>query len=121
MNKITKEELRKRFSKGWEVEEVKKPQPIPAKKPMLKDAVADSIKYTSDETFRAIDQLTKVMTDAFNKQVEGNTELKTKMNEVIDRKILVEWPKDTQKKKRWRFTVQRDGRGFIENIIAEEI
>ena len=117
--KISKKDLKKKFEKGWEVERVETPEPVPEPTPSVEEIVAGGVKQSSTETLKVVSKLTEAMTNVFNKQLKEGVSLQSQINKIIDKKIIVEIPKANKKK--WRFTVERDGRGFIENIIATEM
>lgn len=123
MAKISKHDLRKRLQSGdWRVSKVEKAKPKPKPKKLLKEQVAEEFATSSNKTQEAITQLADAIRIAFDSQSKVTDSLEKRVTEVGDRKIIVEMPPSkASKKKSWKFTVQRDHRGFIENIIADEI
>lgn len=122
--KISQNDLKKKLNSGWEIEDIKKAKPKKKPKPLIREQVAEGIKESHDQTVRNISDLVDAMKNAFNLQSEATNDLKKQLQQVVDRKITVEMPPQRETKvakKKWKFTVSRDGRGFIEDIIAEEI
>jgi hypothetical protein len=122
MAKITQRELKKRLGKGWEVETIEKAKPKAKPKKLLKDQIAEQMIDSGRKTQETINQLADTIRATFEQQTEVTDNLDKRITEVGDRKITVEMPPAKEgKKKKWKFHVQRDHRGFIENIIAEEL
>jgi len=122
--KISKSELKKRIEDGWEVEEVKKAPPKKKPKKMIKEQVVEGIQHSSEVTNKSIMEMVEAMKVLFNEQMRATSEFNDKLMQINDKEITVkfpEQPKVTEKKKSWKFSVERDGRGFITNITAEEV
>ena len=90
--KITKKDLKSMIGNGWSVDTVTKPKPKPVPKPSA-----------IDETNRAIANMATVVKDGFSK------------------KVIIEMPELDDRKKKWKFLVERDNKGFIKKVLAEEI
>ena len=124
--KISKKELEKKVKAGWTVDEVtpaKKKAAPPKKKPVEKkpapkpadNSLAKAIEKSTAEN----KQMVKDMTDSVQKI------LNNQQPKVSTEPKVVEVPKPVLQgpapKKTWKFTVERDRLGFIENITAEEL
>lgn len=107
MKKVSQKNLKKIIDAGWEVDEITSPKP---KEPLLKDMVAKSIDRVSVENQKVIGALAAKIEEF----IDAQSNKKEK-----EMKIKVEFPKS--KKKTWEFKVNRDGKGFIENVIAQEL
>ena len=116
MKDISVYDLKKMISEGGEIDG------IDDREDTVDEILLRVIRKSSEDNSKAIKSLVGVMSVFLNAQSKDNKKLADRLSTMSDPKdIKIEFPKDSVKKKKWKFNVQREHRGFITNIIAEEI
>jgi len=119
MKTISQERLKDRVASGWEIDSVTKAKPVKKPKKLIKDVISEGIKESSDANTKAIAAMAKAMGMFLRAQSQSNDVMVKRLNILSEPKVAI--PEVRVGKKRWKFNVKRDHRGFIENMIAEEI
>ena len=114
MKTISQERLKNKVASGWEIDSITKAKPVKKPKKLIKDVISEGIKESSDANTKAIAAMAKAMGKFLSAQSQSNDAMVKRLNSLSEPKIVA--PKVQVGKKRWKFNVKRDHRGFIENI-----
>jgi len=140
MKKLSANSLKRKLKEGWEVESedskkglvesriklesmrsTKSKQFISIKS--VKDLVSESIKGPLEKTINLFSNKLDSVDNNLKEQKGDIDIINSKISELIEKKTEVNSIKveSKQKKKKYKFTVSRDYRGFIDNVVAEEV